>query len=327
MTETVNFVFDGGLAAQHQMDFYESSRFQYAASRLLVKIDNFRRTGKFPKKITYKNTPNILVLPTKRGSFGIEVIAPAAVAAAPMLYELPISYIFGYIVDRVFRSGDDDDIRAALAANERLIDVFEANIAGRDDTINRTLALLREQLDQNRDLQERERQLFERLLAEKDRKEALQREADVLRSIPADEEAELITMAAPLLKEMNVPLRRSAKILNISAAANDNKFGVLSANKEMADAVDTEKVDREITKIDINVVQFNKESGWGKFENEAWEGRPSFSVPGEQLQNMRQTVVNAMHKNGVSVDCLFVRSASGIPQRIIVYDMNDIEDE
>lgn len=308
------------------MDFYESSRFQYAASRLLVKLDNFRRSGTFPKKITYKNTPDIVILPPQRGSYGLEVIGPTLAAAGPLLYELPLGYLFSYVVDRIFRSGDEDDIRTALGHSDRLLDTFNMTIAGRDETIENTLDLLRQQIDENRELQDRERQLFERLLADQQRKDALLQEADILRSIPEEQEAELVTMAAPLLREMNVPLRRSASRVTISAAVNDNQFQILSADKEMADAVDTENVDRHLTTIDIDVVQFNKESGWGKFENEDWEGRPSFSIPGEELQNMRQTVVNAMHKDMVEADCYFVRSKAGIPQRIIISDMRDIDE-
>jgi hypothetical protein len=133
-------------------------------------------------------------------------------------------------------------------------------------------------------------------------------------------------MAAPLLKEMNVPLRRSASRLNIDAVANDNEFKILSANKEMADAVDTELVDDHLTRIDIDIVQFDKESGWGKFRNDEWDGRASFSIPGDILDDLKQTAVDAMHQDMVEVDCVFVRSAAGIPQRIIVSDIRNIDE-
>jgi len=54
MNEEIAFTFDGKIASQHRMDFYEAARFQYSASRLLVKLDYFRKNGEFPKKITYK---------------------------------------------------------------------------------------------------------------------------------------------------------------------------------------------------------------------------------------------------------------------------------
>lgn len=326
MPEQIKFAFEGKLASQNEMDFYEFARFQYSASRLLVKLDNFRKTGSFPKKITYKNTPDIKILPSRPGSFILDVIAPALAVAGPLVYELPISYIFTYVVDRIFRSAGDDDIRAAIAHNDHLLDSFDQTIAGRDDTIVRTLDMLRQVMDRNAELHNNERLLYERLLADQGRKSVLRESAEELRKIAPDAEADLVTMAAPLLKEMNVPLRRSSNRLNISATANDNRFSILTANKEMADSVDTEIVDRQLSTIDIDVVQFNKESGWGKFENDNWEGRPSFSVPGELLDNLKQTVVNSMHEDMVEVDCYIVRSTAGLQQRIIVTDIRRIDE-
>ncbi|WP_416463536.1 hypothetical protein [Sphingomonas sp. VDB2] len=308
------------------MDFYESARFQYSASRLLVKLDNFRRTGSFPKKITYNNTPDILILPTRRGSFGIDVIIPVLQAAAPVIYEAPLGAMLSYVIDRVFSPADDDVIKSALANNDHLLDVFERTIEGRDEALARTLEMLQRRMDNDDDIDQKIWSLYERLLADQERKALLSDERAVLQRIPADDEAELITMAAPLLKEMNVPLRRSARKVNISATANDNETRILYANKSMADAVDTQKVDRRLTTIDINIVQFNKESGWGKFENDEWDGRPSFSIPGEMLDDLKQFAVNAMHKDMVEVDCYFVRSAAGVPQRILVTDIREIEE-
>ena len=93
----------------------------------------------------------------------------------------------------------------------------------------------------------------------------------------------------------------------------------------MADAVELALVDRHITTIDINIIQFNKQSGWGKFENIEWEGTPPFSVPGDILDDLKQTIVRAMNVDIVEVDCLFVRSPAGIPQRIILTDVRDID--
>jgi hypothetical protein len=309
------------------MDFYESDRFQYSASLLLVKLDIFRKTGVFPKKITYKNTPDILILPARRGSFGLEVLIPALAAAGPMIYEIPISYLFSYVADRIFKSGTSEQIARTLAERDgKLFQLFQENINGRDDTIERTLDLLGQQMAANANMHEDVKQLYERLLADQQRRGALREEAEVLRRIPPDSEANLLTMAAPLLKEMNVPLRRSASRLNIDAVANDNEFKILSANKEMADAVDTELVDDHLTRIDIDIVQFDKESGWGKFRNDEWDGRASFSIPGDILDDLKQTAVDAMHQDMVEVDCVFVRSAAGIPQRIIVSDIRNIDE-
>lgn len=326
MSEKLSFVFDGQLAAENRMDFYESARFQYAASRLMVKLDNFRRKGDFPKKITYKNTPDILVLPARAGSFGISIIAPIAALATPLLLEVPLSALLSYVIDRVFKSADDDTIRESLRTQRDLIDVFEATVAGRDKTIDRTLELLAHRIDRADYLTDEVLSMQMRLIAEQQRRLELAEFGTQLRRITDEQSADIITMSAPLLKEMNVPLRRSARRLSIISTKNEQARNLLSADKAMADAVELAIVDRHVTRIDINVVQFNKQSGWGKFENEEWEGHPPFSVPGDLIEFIRETVVNAMHKPMVEVDCFFVRSPAGIPQRIIIIDIGDIKE-
>ncbi|HQS69645.1 MULTISPECIES: hypothetical protein [unclassified Novosphingobium] len=327
MNEEISFTFDGKIAAQNKMDFYESARFQYSASRLLVKLDNFRKNGSFPKKITYKNTPDILILPTRRGSYGIDIIAPLVATVGPMVIEAPISAMLSYVIDRVFKSADDDTIREVLATQRELIQTFDRAIAGRDNTIDRTLDMLREHVEQERELNSEVRRLQDRIIADQDRRIQLAEHRMAFRQIDQEQEAELITMAAPLLKEMNVPLRRSASKVDIQRRSGDRTRNILAADKAMADAVETAVLDRRLTTIDINVVQFNKQSGWGKFENEEWEGLPTFSIPGDWLDDIKETVVNSMKEDVVEVDCYFVRSAAGVPQRIIIVDIRDIEEE
>lgn len=324
--ENIKFTFEGQLASEHRMNFYESARFQYAASRLILKLDHYRRIGDFPKKITYLTTEDIVILPTRAGSYGLEILVPAIMAAAPAFINVPLEALISFVIDRVFRSTDDEDIRAALRANERLLDTFDRTLAGRDDVTLQVLDLLRGEIDHNRELSEQQRQIFERIISDQDRKQSLLQYQGDLRQIDNEDRVDLITMAAPLLKEMNVPLRKSARTLTIGTVSNDNDRRILHANKQMADSIKTEIVDRNIVTIDIDIKQFNKENGWGKFENENWEGRPSFSIPGEILDDLRETVIRLMRHDRVEVDCHFVRSVAGQNLRIIIVDVREIDE-
>src|SRR4051794_4674083 len=107
MPDIIEFAFDGKLASESRMDFYEISRFQYAASRLAVKLDHFRRRGTFPKKVTRQANFGIDVRPYEPGSFLIEVVAPAAAIVGPLLIELPLTSLWTYVVERVFKPAED----------------------------------------------------------------------------------------------------------------------------------------------------------------------------------------------------------------------------
>lgn len=326
MAEEIQFVFDGKLATQSQMSFYEFARFQYSASRLLVKLDNFRRTADFPKRITSENQHRIIVKPFRQGSFGLEILAPVAMEAGRLAYEIPISALFSYVVERVFKPAGDDAVKDALATQRRLIDAFEANIEGRDQTIARTLDLLRDEIENGRELNQTNKDLMDRLVAETERRAYLQAERDILRRFTPEQDAELVTMAAPLLKEMNVPLRKSASHVQVQRRDEGKSTRILYANKQMADEVDTAIVDRHITTIDIDVIQYNKENGWGKFRNVEWDGAPSFHVPAEINDEIKDEMVAAMYQQLVEVDCYFVRSPAGVPLRIIIIDVRRIDE-
>ncbi len=326
MAEEIQFVFDGGLASKNRMDFYEFARFQYSASRLLVKLDNFRRTGEFPKRITVENNHRITVKPFRPGSFGLDLIAPIAMEAGRLAYELPISALFSYVVERVFKPAGDDVVRESLATQRRLLDVYEADIEGRDNTVSRTLDMLRDEIGNGRELNLQNQDLMARLNAETERRAYLEGERAALRRLTREQDADLVTMAAPLLKEMNVPLRQSARKVTVRRRIDGETTELLYANKQMADEVDIAILDRDLTTIDINVVQYNKENGWGKFRNPEWEGLPSFNVPADLNTELRDDIVAAMNQQLVEVDCFFVRSPAQVPLRIIIVDIREIDE-
>jgi hypothetical protein len=245
--------------------------------------------------------------------------------AARLAYEVPISVLFSYVIERVFKPAGDDAVRDALATQRRLIDAYEANIEGRDDTITRTLDMLRDEIDHGRDLNQQNQDLLGRLNAETERRAYLQGQRDILRRFSAEQDAELVTMAAPLLKEMNVPLRESARRVSVRRSEGGETTQLLHATKQMADEVDVAIVDRNITTIDIDVIQYNKENGWGKFRNTEWEGLPSFNIPAEINPDIRDDMVAAMNQQLVEVDCYFVRSVAGVPLRIILIDVRAID--
>ena len=128
MTERISFIFDGQLAAQHRMDFYEVSRFQYAASRLAVKLDRFRKTGSFPRRVTWENKTEIDLDPHRPGSFALDVIAPALASGTQVFLEVPLTALWTYVIERVFKPAQDSDIRSALETQRDLIGVFDRQI-------------------------------------------------------------------------------------------------------------------------------------------------------------------------------------------------------
>lgn len=326
MAEEIDFKFNGGLSDFHQMDFYEAGRFQYGAARLLVKLDQFRRYGRFSQKITYDNNTRIILAAQQPGSFILSTLAPILATAQDEFIKAPISLMWSYISDRVFKPATNDNLRDALSTQRELIEVFDRQITQSGEQTRRTLDLLEDRIERGDALSVENAQLRERLMTETERRSYLEGEASILRQINPNQEAQLLAMAGPLLKDMGVALRSSATTLQVSTTGNGTSRRILFINKRMANEVDTSRIDDESTLILVKVVQYNTETGWGKLRMQEHQGLLSFNVPGDVKQSIQQEMLSAMDNEKTYIECLFVRSPQGILQRAIIIALHDLDE-
>src|ERR1700733_7633492 len=69
MPETIRIRYDGGIADNGQIHFYEYSRSQYALSRFISTIEYFRRTGEVADRISGRRYVELVISTPTRGSF------------------------------------------------------------------------------------------------------------------------------------------------------------------------------------------------------------------------------------------------------------------
>ncbi|WP_375272871.1 hypothetical protein [Sphingomonas sp.] len=330
MAEEIDFTFAGALADRHALDFYEAGRFQYGAARLMVKLDQFRQNGRFSSRVTYDNNTRTLLRTQQDGSFIISTIAPALIAARDAFIEALISLMWSYVVDRIVKPASSDNLREALQTQRSLIETYNSDIADRAEQNRRTYDLLDDRIARGDRLTEENRELYERLLAEGQRRAYLEGYADVVRRITPDQEARLTSMASPLLKDMGIALRRSATTLKIAANDDFNSRQVAFLNRQMANEIDTLRVDDQTTLILVAIIQYNTETGWGKLRVRGHQGLLSFNVPSDRKGRLQADLLNAMDRRGnhldTYVECQFVRSLQGILQRAIVLSVRDLDD-
>ncbi|SIO21711.1 hypothetical protein SAMN02745824_3395 [Parasphingorhabdus marina DSM 22363] len=322
--DALNFHFQGGLADSNRMDFYEAARFQYAAARLSVKLDQFRKTGRFSKRVTAASRTNIDLFPFEKGSFNLNVAASTSEDDEAKI-DVPLTALWTYIIERVFQPIETSaalDLIDDNALRSEFFELVDHNIFDSNEAIE----VLRSRFETDRGLEPSENELLDRLISEVERRSYLKSHRDLLAQITPDQDAALVTMATPLLSELAVPLRRSAKLVTISTIDGLGKRPILTANQETASALESIRIDKEVTSIDVNIVQYNKETGWGKFRNVYWEGIPSFSVPADRKDDLKFDLLSAMQEDKVSVDAYIVRSTSGEPLRLIVVDVSTIDE-
>ena len=260
---------------------------------------------------------------------------PAKAPCAPVMPPLPqrkhqSAGFCGCPADRLIKPAGPDNLREALSTQRDLIQAYNANIAQQGEQNGRTLDLLENRIQRTDDLTEQNQRLYERLLAERDRRTYLEDETNILRRITPDQDAKLISMAAPLIKDMGVALRTIAQTLIIATNDNENNRDIVFLNREMAAEIDTSRVDDISTLILVRIIQYNIETGWGKLRTDEYQGLLSFNVPSDRKQDVQAELLLAMDRAGNHLDtyieCLFVRSPSGILQRAIILAIRDLDE-
>lgn len=319
-SDMIDLRFDGKLADDNQMDFYEAARVQYAAARLSVKLDRFRRYGSFPKKVTAVSNTGIDLSPFGKGSFHIRFHTPETRFSSEWHLQLPLSAMWAYVVERVFKPASLEEIRSGLFWEDELLNLFDSDIGQRENPASRTLGAINRAIDSGSEIDDDALNLAARLSAEAARRSYLNDIRAELSIISPENDAQLITMAAPLLKELGLPLRRSASVASISiASSHRSPIPILGLDKVMAANVELTKTDADLTLLRIDIVSYDKESGWGKFRNTEFEGKSPFYVPADRKSDLQASILSNMNKNEVLVTVAYTRSLAGIKKGLVLF--------
>lgn len=215
MPESLTFHFEGALADENQMNFYEASRFQYAAARLMVKLLQFRASGDFVKKITNQSNYNILINPATEGSFNINVTAPDSSGDYKQFVDLTVADLLSYVSERLVGKGDEAALISSINANAAVLkDAREGRVESAEEA-DQVVARIVADRELREQLYEETREVIERRIAEIAREARLRERRAELAKIDAPREQKLLSMSAPLVSEMATALRRSADSLEV----------------------------------------------------------------------------------------------------------------
>lgn len=333
MSEKVTFEFGGALADKHRMNFYEAARFQYAAARLLVKLAQFRNAGKFAKNITDQSNLGITLESQSDGSFRIntEVPEPGPQQTGQtqnVFLNMTLADLLAYVIERVIAKTDDSDLLNLLSTIPEIVERF-GPLSMTDGALleNIVRALINEPELRGKIFPEAS-ELVERRVSELTRQDRLVASKGQVARIDAPREQKLISMAAPLISEMATALRRSADTLKI-VAGNDakKKTNVLFLNQSMAQDIMSSKVDDQITPILGNIIQYNKETGWGKVRLNISNQPLSFTVPSDQKAALQDILLTQMGKEQVFLQVYIVRDRAREPIRVIIAGILPLADE
>ncbi len=318
MAEKLTFHFEGALADAHRMNFYESARFQYAAARLMVKLAQFRSKGKFVKKISARSNINIQLVSQSDGSFNINIEDPGQPDDDKEFVKISLSDLIAYVSERIVEKLDVSVLAENLIPNSLSVedhDIDPDQLTEVDQLIDSYLsdsALLAS-------LPAEIRELVKRRVAESHREKRMSENEAAISKIDYDSGQKLIAMAAPLLSEMaQTALRRSADSFEITSSIDGQTKTILFLDQNMAKDIETATVDEAITPLLGDVIQFNKDNGWGKVKIEEGLKTLNFSIPYDKLSELKQTLIDNMKKDLVYLQTYQVRDRSLDVTRLIV---------
>lgn len=319
MTERVTFHFEGGLADEHRLNFYEAARFQYAAARLVVKLSQFRSKGNFSKKITNTSNHDIVLETQSDGSFDISILIPAIMVAQEAFVNVSVTQLMSYIFERLVGKTSNTDVATALNSHQKVVEQIGQIDANNTDLINKALTIIQTDQTIKENLRLEQKELLERRIAELTREKEMDSKATQLNKIDAAREQKLISMSGPLVSEMATALRRSANTLEIvSETGMTQPKRILFLNRRMAEEIEVAAVDKEITTILGDIIQYNKETGWGKARLSISEQPLSFNVPSDVKGRLQNQLLAAMGRDKVYLQTYVVRDKVDEPVRLIV---------
>lgn len=328
MAEKLTFHFEGALADAHRMNFYESARFQYAAARLMVKLAQFRSKGRFVKKISTRSNINIQLVSQADGSFNINIEDPGQPDDDKQFVKVPLSDMIAYVSERIVEKLDAGVLVESLMPPAAV--AIEADL---DDSkqMAEVDALIASYLNDDvlfAALPAETKELIRRRVAEAHREKRLAENEASISKIDAESGRKLVAMAAPLLSEMaQTALRRSAESFEITSSVDGQTKSVLFLDQRMAKAIETSVVDEEITPFLGDVVQFNKDNGWGKVKIQEGLVTLNFSIPYDKLSDLKQTLIDNMKKDLVYLQTYQVRDRSDEVTRLIVVGILETPEE
>lgn len=348
MEDRLIFRYEGLLADQGQLNFYELGRSYYAAARMVYTVARFRETGRVLQKIQERIDSTIVATAPRRGSFEFEAVAFVKDVVIPAAVSVPLTAIFAWVWQRIVRSDQvqraiDNDAkielrkiesreRIALSREEtRRIQTLRDFVNGRRTSIEDYLRYQREGIEQltlrggSRDELKEATERVARLTADKERQDIINAHETVFSKISSAQGDALEKRVRQIAPDLGLPLRSSAE--TFSFGMNDQKNLFARLDRSEFERVDAEVVSDSIETIQAEIIRYDKEGRYGKLRTYA-DGtvygtnefffRTSSSCP----KRAHSDIIDAMHHGIVIVSLTSVLDAQGNVARVILQDIS-----
>ena len=288
----IKFSFEGGLAESHRLDFYEASRFQYGAARLIYTLDSFIENRKVLDRVTMKvANGKFRVAPPEEGSWELDVFqrvlegAAAGVVATPIVFGL--QYVYRLLFPARKRAQETIDILQSLGsgADVKEIDSFLSTY----EAVNEDKLIAKE--------------IATRLIElKKLRIQSLEFEKH-MGGISFEEKERLIQKTRTQFNEIGYPLSKSADRLSIEDNTSTEAPSLNLSHRDIV-GLSADTIENILSIFEVEIKSFDKETGWGKiriFSDDGSNNIFSFMVKRRNLSSQRSEVLDAMKGKKINI--------------------------
>lgn len=330
MTEIpkLQFSFRGRLAENHEMNFYESARFQYGAARFIYTLEKYRQHKKIVERLQSKVDIDLRVRAPTPGSYIQEILIYAAPIVADCAIKAPIDALIAYVLDKTFPTGKAESAAVRIAEERtkqsvqetaRFQMMKEVSLQGYAST-SQALTIIEDELKNKRKI---EKELLNTLYShKKELNSTLQREKILrewsrpLEEITPEDDKRLITQTRNSVSEWRIPFRSSADSIEISGSGDRTPFSY--ANDDTFEYAFGEKTDDIPTYLEGTIKMYDRETGHGRFRSGGFPKPLAFHVPAGMRQSIRPALLAAMDKDLVGCVFYIVRDRLGTAKRLIL---------
>jgi hypothetical protein len=352
--ERITLKFDGGLASTGKLDFYEFGRSQYAFARFIATIEHFRRSGEVAEHIGRRTYVDITVSSPERGSFLETILVPAVLKAGTEFVATRLSSLLSYVWHLISprREKTDETVKELALirlAEERTkaakegtkqekerskqegertaqLKILQSIAEGEHAAADRGLELVKWALStpnvavgRLEITKEDYEEMADELRAEVKRLAEFRDSEDELKKIDEDTLNKLTSRLRPMIPEMTLPLRRSAKTMYLGPSATDRPY--IFINDEIAKSLLRKESAEEVSDILGRVRSYDRDAGVGKFSSDELPRVLNFLVPLRERDSLRDKILEAMRMDEVVLRVRKVVDQSGLPTSLILTDV------
>jgi hypothetical protein len=123
----------------------------------------------------------------------------------------------------------------------------------------------------------------------------------------------------PMIPEMTLPLRRSAKKMFLGRSRSDQPYIFL--DEKIARSLVEKSSEVDIVTITGRVKSYDRDAGIGKFVSDALPRVLNFIIPINDRARLRDLVLEAMRRNRVAISCRRTIDQSGLPTSLTLIDV------